>query len=295
MNFNMIKESSAVEKDTRQTKYTNSTVQSVIIKWLTSQVNKSANKKKMRLVIIFKWIMSVWVNKKLRLRNTNIWIRSTKSERDRMSPSINSSPKKLNFFSHVKYEHMIAGVSGMNNFLSLTMRKSRWVTFVSGGVTSTLILHPLDLIKIRFAGKFSALSLSILISHLMTHYSQRWTNYSSTVSRSLERILHNISTRRLSRPLQRCNTKCLGIRKCMGILFSIVSSTSSHKTIEFYIVIFSIVTTLSKDQYKVEIRLMHWDLDYTCYVLHKLASSHCSWQIRFGLSKRDFACNTTIH
>lgn len=40
---------------------------------------------------------------------------------------------KFNLMSHVKYEHLVAGISG--------------------GVTSTLILHPLDLIKIRFAGK----------------------------------------------------------------------------------------------------------------------------------------------
>lgn len=40
---------------------------------------------------------------------------------------------KLALFTHVKYEHLIAGVTG--------------------GVTSTLLLHPLDLIKIRFAGK----------------------------------------------------------------------------------------------------------------------------------------------
>lgn len=39
---------------------------------------------------------------------------------------------KLKLSSHVKYEHLVAGISG--------------------GVTSTLILHPLDLIKIRFAG-----------------------------------------------------------------------------------------------------------------------------------------------
>lgn len=38
---------------------------------------------------------------------------------------------KLSWMSHVKYEHLLAGVSG--------------------GVTSTLLLHPLDLIKIRFA------------------------------------------------------------------------------------------------------------------------------------------------
>lgn len=45
------------------------------------------------------------------------------------------SPKKFNVFAHVKYEHLVAGVSG--------------------GVVSTLILHPLDLIKIRFAGESS--------------------------------------------------------------------------------------------------------------------------------------------
>lgn len=44
------------------------------------------------------------------------------------------STRKVTLFSQVKYEHMVAGISG--------------------GVTSTLILHPLDLIKIRFAGKY---------------------------------------------------------------------------------------------------------------------------------------------
>ncbi|XP_032529032.1 solute carrier family 25 member 32 [Danaus plexippus] len=43
----------------------------------------------------------------------------------------NSSSSKLAILSHIKYEHLVAGISG--------------------GVTSTLILHPLDLIKIRFA------------------------------------------------------------------------------------------------------------------------------------------------
>jgi len=37
----------------------------------------------------------------------------------------------LRFFSHLRMEHLLAGVSG--------------------GVASTLILHPLDLVKIRFA------------------------------------------------------------------------------------------------------------------------------------------------
>lgn len=44
------------------------------------------------------------------------------------------APKgKFAWLAHVKYEHLMAGVSG--------------------GVTSTLLLHPLDLIKIRFAGQ----------------------------------------------------------------------------------------------------------------------------------------------
>ena len=51
-----------------------------------------------------------------------------------MNPKTNGA-SKLKLFSHVHYEHLVAGISG--------------------GVASTLILHPLDLIKIRFAGKQS--------------------------------------------------------------------------------------------------------------------------------------------
>lgn len=40
--------------------------------------------------------------------------------------------KSLGVLSHIKYEHLVAGISG--------------------GAISTLILHPLDLMKIRFAG-----------------------------------------------------------------------------------------------------------------------------------------------
>lgn len=43
----------------------------------------------------------------------------------------NITTSKANIFNQIKYEHLIAGISG--------------------GVTSTLILHPLDVIKIRFA------------------------------------------------------------------------------------------------------------------------------------------------
>lgn len=41
----------------------------------------------------------------------------------------------LRLLSHVKVENLVAGLSG--------------------GVVSTLILHPLDLVKIRFAGKIT--------------------------------------------------------------------------------------------------------------------------------------------
>ncbi|RZF43407.1 hypothetical protein LSTR_LSTR001668 [Laodelphax striatellus] len=47
------------------------------------------------------------------------------------SSNSGSSNTELKFFKHVKYEHMVAGIAG--------------------GVTSTLILHPLDVIKIRFS------------------------------------------------------------------------------------------------------------------------------------------------
>lgn len=49
-----------------------------------------------------------------------------------LKSSNSTSRSNISVLSHVKYEHLIAGISG--------------------GVTSTLILHPLDLIKIRFAG-----------------------------------------------------------------------------------------------------------------------------------------------
>ena len=39
--------------------------------------------------------------------------------------------ERINFLHHIKYEHLVAGLAG--------------------GLTSTLILHPLDVIKIRFA------------------------------------------------------------------------------------------------------------------------------------------------
>ena len=41
--------------------------------------------------------------------------------------------KKKSFLENIKYEYMVAGLSG--------------------GVVSTAILHPFDLIKIRFQGK----------------------------------------------------------------------------------------------------------------------------------------------
>ena len=49
-------------------------------------------------------------------------------------PSVQDKLKhSLKVFNHVRWEHLAAGISG--------------------GVTSTLVLHPLDLIKVRFQGK----------------------------------------------------------------------------------------------------------------------------------------------
>lgn len=56
--------------------------------------------------------------------------KETKSLNDSLNSNLISSSSKL--LSHVKYEHLIAGISG--------------------GVTSTLILQPLDLLKVRLAG-----------------------------------------------------------------------------------------------------------------------------------------------
>lgn len=61
-----------------------------------------------------------------------------KSDDEKMATTLKAGPSpaatakgKFGWMAHVKYEHLMAGVSG--------------------GVTSTLLLHPLDLIKIRFA------------------------------------------------------------------------------------------------------------------------------------------------
>ncbi len=50
---------------------------------------------------------------------------------------------------YIRYEHLLAGVSG--------------------GVTSTLVLHPLDLIKIRFQGKALRKSSNVLYCFLGLH------------------------------------------------------------------------------------------------------------------------------
>lgn len=47
----------------------------------------------------------------------------------------------VSLLNHIKYEHLLAGVSG--------------------GAISTLILHPLDLMKIRFAGELSPVVIKI--------------------------------------------------------------------------------------------------------------------------------------
>ena len=58
----------------------------------------------------------------------------------------NRLPRLAATFRAVRMEHLFAGITG--------------------GVVSTLILHPLDLLKIRFAGKLN-LSLLMLILNLI--------------------------------------------------------------------------------------------------------------------------------
>lgn len=57
-----------------------------------------------------------------------------------------TSNKLLYAFSHLQYEYLLAGMAG--------------------GTISTLILHPLDLLKVRFAGNFL---LNIVISTTKIH------------------------------------------------------------------------------------------------------------------------------
>ena len=61
-----------------------------------------------------------------------------------MSDKIKKAPESL-----VKYEHLLAGVSG--------------------GIVSTVTLHPLDLLKVRLAGKFFS-SFLLNISPLICNF-----------------------------------------------------------------------------------------------------------------------------
>ena len=64
----------------------------------------------------------------------------------------NATPPVKGILRHVKWEHLVAGVSG--------------------GAASTLLLHPLDLVKIRFQGKL-----------LLNSYVNLWFLVKFTVSR----------------------------------------------------------------------------------------------------------------
>lgn len=70
----------------------------------------------------------------------------------------NVTPPVKGILRHLKWEHLVAGVSG--------------------GAASTLLLHPLDLVKIRFQGKKHATQSSDKI----TRQSRAW--YSDLVFNS---------------------------------------------------------------------------------------------------------------
>lgn len=100
------------------------------------------------------------------------------------------TPRQLSVLSNFKYEYFVAGISG--------------------GVVSTLMLHPLDLIKIRFAGK----------SRERARYCKRkWRRLSRCASRSpargvaCRRSCHGKKSRRRCLPA-RSNASSCG---CNGI------------------------------------------------------------------------------
>ena len=61
-----------------------------------------------------------------------------------------STPQRQSITRFIRYEHLLAGVSG--------------------GVTSTLVLHPLDLIKIRFQGKMQTKTSYVLYRFVCVSY-----------------------------------------------------------------------------------------------------------------------------
>ena len=63
------------------------------------------------------------------------------------------------FQLEIVYRHSISVVM----YFSIRLME-HFVSGMSGGTVSTLILHPLDLIKLRFAGKFCWSLLSDIIS-----------------------------------------------------------------------------------------------------------------------------------
>ncbi|KAJ8979235.1 hypothetical protein NQ317_009415 [Molorchus minor] len=107
-----------------------------------------------------------------------------------------STKSSLSMLSHFKYEHLLAGISG--------------------GAISTLILHPLDLMKIRFAvndGRTTIPQYTSLTSAFFTILRQEG----------------------IKRVIQRCCTQCLGIWKCLGLLFSLVSKVKCYNSIKNWI------------------------------------------------------------
>lgn len=62
-------------------------------------------------------------------------------------PAVTLCGHAQQLFSHVKIENLIAGLSG--------------------GVVSTLVLHPLDLVKIRFAGTVGGYTCTLYVNNIL--------------------------------------------------------------------------------------------------------------------------------
>lgn len=118
--------------------------------------------------------------------------------------------KYRRILSQMRYEHLVAGITG--------------------GVLSTLILHPLDLLKIRLAGNLLDSFPQPFCAHSSAFpscHSQRWSGGHSTSIRRIEtRIQNDFERRRTQGILSRSDAELCGCRCCVGSLLSFVSFLS---------------------------------------------------------------------
>ena len=119
--------------------------------------------------------------------------------------TMKASPDRVSAITKsLRYEHLVAGVSG--------------------GVASTLILHPLDLIKIRFAGEISLIyTLSMIIINDFVYCSERRAiECEAAVHGTFPRSFQHYTYRGIQGTVPRSGAQSLGRWLRLGILFFLV-------------------------------------------------------------------------